>query len=292
MHLESAVVAVAVVAGRRDHAEGARLESHDDGCGVDITEVGELRIALHAAGGVNLDGLLSGDPPQDVEVVHRAVAEDAAGACDVLHRRRCRIHRRAADRVQQAERTVVDGTFGCGERGIEATLVTDLHGHAGTRDDVGDPGRSRPPLRRSASRRRWEFRVRRRPASARHGQGSAQRPRLPSMPDESSLSTESAGVTSCFAATAAISSGRSSVIDETVDAVQSAEGVGVECADAAQSDHAEGGHGILRSSWSRSATSSCAGVEPSANAASTVSTCDGGARLPIGWSRSRLVGNG
>ena len=34
----------------------------------------------------------------------------------------------------------------------------------------------------------------------------------PSMPEESSLSTESAGVAPCFAATAATSSGRSSVI--------------------------------------------------------------------------------
>ena len=69
---------------------------------------------------------------------------------------------------------------------------------------------------------------------------------------------------------------------QTVDAVEPAEGVGVEGADAAQSDHAECGHGILRSSWSRSATSSSSGLKSSDNAASTVSTCDGGARLPIG----------
>ncbi len=40
VHLEPAVVAVAVVAGRRDHAEGARFESHHHGGGVDVTELG------------------------------------------------------------------------------------------------------------------------------------------------------------------------------------------------------------------------------------------------------------
>ena len=80
--------------------------------------------------------------------------------------------------------------------------------------------------------------------------------------------------------------------DESVETVEAAEGFGVEGADAAQSDYAEGGHGILRSFCASSAMSSCSGVSPSARAASTVSTWLGGARLPMGWSWSRLVGNG
>ena len=79
---------------------------------------------------------------------------------------------------------------------------------------------------------------------------------------------------------------------QSVDTLEAAEGVGVERADAAQSDNAERGHGVLRSSWSRSATSSSSAVRSSASAASTMSTWLGGARLPIGWSRSRLVGKG
>ncbi len=59
---------------------------------------------------------------------------------------------------------------------------------------------------------------------------------------------------------------------QTVDAVDAGQRFGVEGADAAKSDYAECGHGILRSSWSRSATSSCSCVKSSASAASTVST--------------------
>src|SRR6478609_3372817 len=77
VNLEPAVVAVGVVPGRRDHAKRAGLEAHHHGGGVDVTEVAELWVALHAAGGVDIDGLLAGDPPQYVEVMHRAVAEDA-----------------------------------------------------------------------------------------------------------------------------------------------------------------------------------------------------------------------
>src|SRR6202022_234190 len=60
--------------------------------------------------------------------------------------------------------------------------------------------------------------------------------------------------------------------DKPVDTIEAGQRVGVERADAAQSDYAESGHGFLRSSWSRSATSSCSAVRSSANAASTVST--------------------
>ena len=66
-------------------------------------------------------------------------------------------------------------------------------------------------------------------------------------------------------------SGRSSVMTRP-SSFQAAEGFGVERADAAEPDHAECGHGILRSSWSRNATSSASGLRSSANAASTVST--------------------
>ena len=176
VHLEAAVVAAAVVSGRRHHAERARLERHHHGGGVHVTELGELRIALHAAGGVHLDGVLPGDPAQHVEVVHRAVAEDAAGTGDVLHRRWRGIHRGAAHRVDETERTVVDRPFGRGERGVETPLVTDLHRHAGAGDDRRRPWRSPRRWRRSASRRTWESRARRRPVSARHAPASPRRP--------------------------------------------------------------------------------------------------------------------
>ena len=76
VHLEPAVVAAAVVLAA-EITPRVPIRTHHYGGGVDVAELGELRVALHAAGGVHLDGLLSGDPPEDVEVVHRAVAEDA-----------------------------------------------------------------------------------------------------------------------------------------------------------------------------------------------------------------------
>ena len=94
----------------------------------------------------------------------------------------------------------------------------------------------------------------------------------PSIPEDSSSSTESAGCGIVFRGDGGDELWPLVGDHQAVDAVQAAEGVGVEGADAAQSDHAECGHGVLRSSWSRSATSSCSGVSSSASAASTVST--------------------
>ena len=258
VNLEPAVVAAAVVPGRRHHAERARLERHHHGGGVDVAELGELRIALHAAGGIHLDGLLPGDPPQHVEVVHRAVAEDAAGTGDVLHRRRGGIHRGAAHRVEEAERTVVDRTFGRGERGVEPPLVTDLHRHAGAGDDVGDPG----AFRGGGGDRLLAERGNPALDGGQCQLGMGRRRRR----DHHSVDTRGEQLVDRISRCGTVFGG--DCRDElgplvgdhqTVDAVEPAEGVGVEGADAAQSDYAECGHGILRSSWSRSATSSSSG---------------------------------
>ena len=57
------------------------------------------------------------------------------------------------------------------------------------------------------------------------------------------------GLAPCLAATAATTSGRSSVMTRPSTLSRPGQRVGVEGADAAQADYAEGGHGILRSSW-------------------------------------------
>src|SRR5690349_8086812 len=103
VHLESAVVAAAVVAGRRYEAERALIEPHHDGGRVDVAVFGEPGVALHAARRVYLDSLLAGDPAQHIEIVYRAVAEDATRTRDVFHRWGSGIHRRAAHGVQQTQ---------------------------------------------------------------------------------------------------------------------------------------------------------------------------------------------
>src|SRR5690606_31081772 len=77
--LQPAVVAAPLVPRRRDHTQRATVEAHHDGRGVDVAVLGEPGVALHAAGGVHVDDVLPGDPADHVEVMHRAVAEDAAG---------------------------------------------------------------------------------------------------------------------------------------------------------------------------------------------------------------------
>ena len=290
VYLQPAVVAAAVIARRRHHPEGASLEGDHDGGGVDVAVLGELRVALDAAGGVDLDGLLPGDPADHVEIVHRAVAEDAAGARDVVHRRRSRVHRGAAHGVQRPQRAAVDRAFGGGECGVEPSLIAHLNRHARACDHLGHPrafgGGGCDRLlaeRRQPALDRGQRQLGMRGCRGRHHHPVHSR-RQQRLDRINRLRT-------VFGRDRGDDLGSLVGDDQTVDAVQPREGVGVEGADPAQSDHAEGGHGILRSSWARSATSSSSALRSSASAASTVSTWLGGARLPMGWSLSRLVGN-
>ena len=127
--LEPHVVAAAVVAGVGDDAEGAVREGHDRGGGVGVVVVLEELRALVGAGGVDLDGLLAGDEPDDVEVVHPAVAVHPAGHRHVLRRRRLRVHGGGADRVDPAQLAALDGRLRRRDRRVVAALEPDLHRH-------------------------------------------------------------------------------------------------------------------------------------------------------------------
>ena len=129
VHLEPDVVAAAVVAGVGDDAEGAVREGHDRGGGVGVVVLLEELGALIGAGGVDLDGLLARDEPDDVEVVHAAVAVHPAGHRHVRLGRRLRVQRGGPDAVDPAQLAAVDRRLGRGDRGVVAALEADLHRH-------------------------------------------------------------------------------------------------------------------------------------------------------------------
>ena len=101
--LESAVVAAAVVAGIRHDRDGSAFESENRCGGVDVTGIGDPAITLIRAGGKNRGDFAAADPPDDVEVVDRAVAEDAAGVFDVRDRRGSRIEGGRSESVDPTE---------------------------------------------------------------------------------------------------------------------------------------------------------------------------------------------
>jgi hypothetical protein len=96
-----------------------------------VADLREDRVAAGAAGRVHLDHLAAGHVPDDVEVVHAAVAEDPAGPGQVARRRRRRVHGRRPHGVQPAELAAEDGVPGGDEAGVEAPVVADLHRGAG-----------------------------------------------------------------------------------------------------------------------------------------------------------------
>ena len=63
----------------RDRDEGAVVQGERRGRGVDVAGLAEERLALVGAGGEDAGHLAPGDEPDDVEVVHAAVAEEPAG---------------------------------------------------------------------------------------------------------------------------------------------------------------------------------------------------------------------
>ena len=244
--LQAAVVTAGVVAGVGHHAERAAVELHDDRGGVDVAVLGEQRIALHGAGGVHLDGALPGDPVEHVEVVHGAVAEDAARALDVVHWRGSGIHRGAAHRVEDAERPVVDGALGGRERRVVPALVADLDRHAGGQDRLGDAGAL-------GGRRGDRLLAERGDAAFDGGQGQL-RVGGRGGGDHDAVDAGGQQLVDGRDVLGAVLGGDglgdvSALVGDhqPVDTVEAAEGFGVEGADAAQSDYAEGGHGILLS---------------------------------------------
>ena len=90
------VVAAAVVARPLQRDQRAVVEGEHRSGLVDVAALGEEVRTAVGADGVDLDHLAAGDPAQDVEVVHVAVAEDAAGG------RRCSQRRVARGRAVRA----------------------------------------------------------------------------------------------------------------------------------------------------------------------------------------------
>ena len=108
------------------------------GGGGDVAELGEEVGTLGAAGGVDLDDLPAGDPPDGVEVVHAAVAEDAAGDLDVLAWRGCGVQGGGPHGVHPAELPGLHGGPGCAEGRVEAARVADLHRYPAVGHVPGD----------------------------------------------------------------------------------------------------------------------------------------------------------
>jgi hypothetical protein len=144
VQLETDVVAPAVVARVGDDAERSVVEGEQNRRGVDISQVAKERLAAIAADGIYLDDVAPGHPAHGVEVVDRAVSEDATGGSEVGRRRRRRIQRRRSDGREPAEHSGVEIVLRSAEGWIEAAGETDLDRHAGVlgqRHEAGGGGR-------------------------------------------------------------------------------------------------------------------------------------------------------
>ena len=158
--LHAHVVAGAVVAGGGERHERAVVERQDGRGGVDVAGLGEERRALVGAGRVDRGDLAAGDEADDVEVVDRAVAEEAAARRDVGGVGRRLVVRLGPDAVQEAELAAGDGLLGALVAAVETSLEADVDGRGRPRRRAR-PGRaSRRASRRPASRRRWARRPR------------------------------------------------------------------------------------------------------------------------------------
>ena len=124
--LQAHVVAGAVVAGGGAGGEGAVVQGEQRDAGVDVVGGGEEVLAAVGAGGVHLGDLAAGDPPDDVEVVHGAVAEDAAGGREVAGVRRRRVAGAGPQGVGPAEPAGGDRLAQRPVPGVEAALEPDV----------------------------------------------------------------------------------------------------------------------------------------------------------------------
>jgi len=127
--LHAHVVPATVVARRRHDDEGVVLHRQHRRRGVDVTTVGEELVALVGAHGIHALDLLAGHEPQDVEVVDRAVAEEAAGGGDVCRVRRTLVMGRRADRVDEAQLAGLHGLAQAAITVVEAALEADVDRH-------------------------------------------------------------------------------------------------------------------------------------------------------------------
>ena len=211
MHLHPHVVAAAVVAGGDSRDEGAVVEGEDGGGGVDVAGLAEERLALVGAGRVDATDLAAGDEADDVEVVDRAVAEDAAARRDVGGVRRRLVVGGRPDGVDEARAR---------RRGPPAAAAGS-RGRSGAGSRCG-PGRrccprawrarwSRPGSRRPASRRRSGRRPRRPGAAAARGPGSQSAMTKPSRPESSRLAGSGANPSPSRVATSRAASASASV---------------------------------------------------------------------------------
>ena len=138
VRLHADVVAAAVVAGRGDQGEGVVVEGEDRGGGVDVPGLAEERLALVGAGRVDGHDLAARDEPQDVEVVHVAVAEDAAAGRDVGGVRRRLVVGGRPDRVDEPQLTALDGLGQPLVAAVEAALEADVDRDVGAARELGD----------------------------------------------------------------------------------------------------------------------------------------------------------
>ena len=161
VQLQAHVVAARVVAGVGHQDQGVVVQGEHGRGGVHVAGPGEQLVTAVGAGGVDLDDLAAGHPADDVEVVHAAVAEDAAGDGHIGRRRRRRVEGGGPYRVQPAELAAGHGRAGRLEGGVEAALVADLD---------RDAGRLHPPLHLEALGHRAGDRL-----LAEHGQAGLDR---------------------------------------------------------------------------------------------------------------------
>src|SRR4029453_1474095 len=103
--------------------QGVVVQGEHGRGGVHVAGPGEQLVTAVGAGGVDLDDLAAGYPPDAVEVVDAAVAEDAAGDGHIGRRWRRRVKGGRPHRVQPAELAAGHGGAGRPGRRGEAALV-------------------------------------------------------------------------------------------------------------------------------------------------------------------------
>ena len=107
-------------------ADRAVGEGQDHGPGVDVAVPGEHLEVAHRPRGIDLHDLLAGDPAERVEVVDRAVAEEAARDRDVVVRRRRVVVGDQPHEVEVAERARVDEPLDLAIARVEPALEAEL----------------------------------------------------------------------------------------------------------------------------------------------------------------------
>ena len=129
MHLDALVVAIGGATRVGDDGLLAGRGFEDDADGVEIAGIADLLVDQHRGMGADGNRFLAEQEARHVEVVDGHVAKNAAGAGDVVERRRTRIARRYGDHLDIADGAVVDRLADRGEMRIEAAVEAD-HQHS------------------------------------------------------------------------------------------------------------------------------------------------------------------